>query len=402
MAEDKLIWSELRRALMTRASVSEKDATSFLNAFQTQLIEALKEDKQVKINGLGTFRLQPVAPRKSVDISTGEEITIEGYNKIIFAPEAGLRELVEKVSEASSPAEPDPIQKLGVQAEEIVDILGELGQSPEKQEEPETPEEPEIPETPEEPEIPETPEEPEEPAEAEEPEEPETPEEPEEPAEAEEPEEQKAEEPEATVIIHEKETVYVPEPVYIPEPTKEPDPEPEPEPVIIKKKESHWFRNLLIILLILLLLLACAYYFLPRPMLESWRDKALEWWPWHAQTEQVAPIEAENTEVVEDQAAFAEEEYPEFDEIVYDQLIVTERMHYASRLAWMSYRFYGDKRYWPYLYDANKDHLDNPNDIDVGTPIRVPKLTAEQRDLNNERTRKHLEFLRKRAEKAMR
>ncbi|MBQ6748810.1 MAG: HU family DNA-binding protein [Paludibacteraceae bacterium] len=374
MAEDKLIWSELRRALMTRASVSEKDATSFLNAFQTQLIEALKEDKQVKINGLGTFRLQPVAPRKSVDISTGEEITIEGYNKIIFAPEAGLRELVEKVSEASSPAEPDPIQKLGVQAEEIVDILGELGQSPEKQEEPESPEEPEIPETPEEPEE----------------------------QKAEEPEEQKAEEPEATVIIHEKETVYVPEPVYIPEPTKDPEPEPEPEPVIIKKKESHWFRNLLIILLILLLLLACAYYFLPRPMLESWRDKAFEWSPWHAQTEQVAPVEAENTEAIENQAAFAEEEYPEFDEIVYDQLIVTERMHYASRLAWMSYRFYGDKRYWPYLYDANKDHLDNPNDIDVGTPIRVPKLTAEQRDLNNERTRKHLEFLRKRAEKAMR
>ena len=32
------------------------------------------------------------------------------------------------------------------------------------------------------------------------------------------------------------------------------------------------------------------------------------------------------------------------------------------------------------LYDANKDHLTNPSKINVGTPIRVPKLTDIQRD----------------------
>ena len=86
---DKLSWSELRRALANRAGVSEKEANSFLNALSGQLVEALKSDKQVKINGLGMFKLQAVAPRKSVDVTTGEEITIEGYNKIVFAPEAG-------------------------------------------------------------------------------------------------------------------------------------------------------------------------------------------------------------------------------------------------------------------------------------------------------------------------
>ena len=33
MADNKLSWTELRRALMTRAGISEKEANSFLNAF---------------------------------------------------------------------------------------------------------------------------------------------------------------------------------------------------------------------------------------------------------------------------------------------------------------------------------------------------------------------------------
>ena len=94
MAE-KLSWTELRRSLASRAGVSEKTAGIFLNAFTAQLIAGLKSDKQVKINGLGTFKLQAVSPRKSVNVSTGEEITIAGYNKVVFTPEAGVKELVE-------------------------------------------------------------------------------------------------------------------------------------------------------------------------------------------------------------------------------------------------------------------------------------------------------------------
>lgn len=135
----------MRRALAKRAGVSEKEANTFLGAFNAQLIEALKQDKQVKVNGLGMFKLQAVAPRKSVNVTTGEQITIEGYNKLSFVPEAGVKELVEsgKVETQKSKVEsneaPDPLKKLGAQAEEIVDILGELGQpvhepEPEKQE----------------------------------------------------------------------------------------------------------------------------------------------------------------------------------------------------------------------------------------------------------------------------
>ena len=140
MAENKLSWTELRRALAKRAGVSEKTAGTFLNSFAAQLIEALKQDKQVKINGLGTFKLQAVAPRKSVNVKTGEEIVIEGYNKVVFAPEVGMKEMVEGRQPSVVSDQPveaiDPIKKLGEQAEEIVGILAEIEQTkPEVEEE---------------------------------------------------------------------------------------------------------------------------------------------------------------------------------------------------------------------------------------------------------------------------
>ena len=127
MAE-KLSWTDLRRVLAKRAGVSEKEANAFLSALTDELVVALKEDKQVKINGLGMFKLQAVAPRKSVNVVTGEEFTLEGYNKMVFLPEAGVKELIEGLETENAAS--DPIKKLGSQAEEIVDILGELGQSP--------------------------------------------------------------------------------------------------------------------------------------------------------------------------------------------------------------------------------------------------------------------------------
>ena len=78
-----------------------------------------------------------------------------------------------------------------------------------------------------------------------------------------------------------------------------------------------------------------------------------------------------------------------------------EHINEGSRLAWLSKRYYGAKVYWPYLYDANKDHLTDPNMIVVGTPIRIPKLTKEQLDTTNTATIATLEQLLYNAEAAM-
>ena len=340
MAE-KLSWTELRRALAARTGVSEKEAGAFLNAFSGQLTEALKSDKQVKVNGLGTFKLQAVAPRKSVNVSTGEEITIEGYNKIVFAPEAGVKELVEsgKQKEVKT-SEIDPRKKLGAQAEEIVDLLGDLGQSPKEEPKPE----PVIEEAEPQPEI---------------------------------------EEPQPVVEDPQSETI-----IEEPQPVVE---EPKPE-----KKKNHFFRDVLICFIILLLLLFGAYFFF-RAQLSNWIDQLVQQ-PEPQSTTVVVEEPAPDPIVVEEPVA----QDPMVQKLHYAGWITEEPMHQDSRLAWMAKRYYGAKIYWPYLFDTNRDRLSNPNRILVGTPIRVPELTAEQKDTTNAQTMADIEMLRKEAEAAMR
>lgn len=359
--------------MAVRAGVSEKTAGAFLNGLVNQLINGLKSDKQVKINGLGTFKLQAVAPRKSVNVSTGEEIIIEGYNKIVFSPEAGLKELVESHQPSDVSLQPlvfsdqpnegdfpiDPIKKLGEQADEIVGLLAEI----ESIEEPKEPEEPKVV-------IPEVPE-----------------------------------------IPKEPEAVTPEEPEIIVQRPKKPE-----------KKKYHFFRDVLICVLILLLLLAGGYFFL-RSQLSGILESLLK-----AEQEQTEQVESPQIETPTPTLAEGEgeEESPsqldlipegdipqaqildEFNAISageeleepYSDLITTEPMHEGSRLTWMAKRFYGDKRFWPYLYDANRDRISNPSNIEVGTPIRVPRLTQAQLDTTNRASMEALDKLRIEAEAA--
>ena len=356
MTDAKLSWTELRRALSARAGISEKEANTFLNALNTQLTEGLKSDKQVKVNGLGTFKLQAVAPRKSVNVTTGELITLAGYNKIAFAPEAGVKELVEKshgelgeTAKALQLNEPvlDPLKKLGAQAEEIVDILGELGQSPVKAESGKKKAESKKKKAKPQPVV------------------------------------EPKEEPKAEPIA---EPVAAPEPIIEPKPVVESKPVVEPKP----KKQYHFVRDTLICVVILLMLLLVGYFFL-RSQLSTWMEEMRSVEPVTVVVEEktvAAEVEEavveEPEEVIEEQAVEPEAVEPAVvepaEEQTYTEWITIEEMHEASRLAWMAKRYYGDKIYWPYLYDANKDHIKNPSQIAVGTPIRVPKLSKAQLD----------------------
>ena len=378
---DKLSWSELRRALAQRANISEKDANTFLTAFNAQLLEALKTEKQVKINGLGTFKLQAVAPRKSVDVTTGSEITIEGYNKVSFVPEAGVKELIEKVEAGEAVEALEPIQKLGAQADEIVDILGDLGELP-KEEKAEEPVEEAAPvEEPKE----------EEPIVAE-------------PVIAEVPaEEPKEEEPVAEEPKEE-------EPV-----TEEQKEEVEPLIVLEKpaKKKNYFLRALLIFFIILLILCVVGYFFLRKQVCEWFdilkekvdkielfnkctapseeveaaaaEDELVLEVPEEA-AEQVAESKAPKAEIQKDQKAEAKPVATKKEEpkkAKYEELLLTEEITEGSRLAWISRKYYGHPDYWPYLYDANRDRINNPSNVPVGTQIRVPKLTKAQRDMTS-------------------
>lgn len=83
-------------ALAKQHNLSADDASAFVDAFFDIISSELKNGNQVKIKGLGTFKVQAVKPRESVNINTGERVLIEGHDKISFTPDTVMKELVNK------------------------------------------------------------------------------------------------------------------------------------------------------------------------------------------------------------------------------------------------------------------------------------------------------------------
>lgn len=80
--------------LTSKMGLEVAEAEAFITAMFKVVNEGLKEDKLVKIKGLGTFKLTKVSARESVDVNTGERIIIEGREKISFTPDNYMRDLV--------------------------------------------------------------------------------------------------------------------------------------------------------------------------------------------------------------------------------------------------------------------------------------------------------------------
>ena len=340
MANEKLTWLELRKAVAEYANISEQEAGQFLNALLDGVIEGLKVDKQVKIKGLGSFSLKAVAPRKSVNIATGETFTIEGYNKLTFSAESMLKESVEKRLEQPrtgavlSELNNDPLKKLGEQADEIVDILAELGQAVTKPSL-EVEEVVEVPEVSKE----------------------ETAETIEESASVE-PVEEPAEKPTAEV---EK------QPIVAPTPT--------PKPTC----KCHQWVCWVIFAALLLGIAGTGWYF---------RETIMQWWQCVQDCQQVTE-EVVVEEVVEEPVALSLADQPR----EYVNFIGIERVGQDSRLAWIAYKYYAQKDLWVFIYEANRDLIKHPSKVHPGVYIRIPELSEEYRNLYNPELRQLVDSL---------
>jgi len=90
----KFLLQDLTDQLSEQGNIKKKDAEEFVKSFFKIIEDALFQGEIVKINGFGTFKLIKVEPRKSVNVSTGQEIEIKEHFKITFTPEQTLKELV--------------------------------------------------------------------------------------------------------------------------------------------------------------------------------------------------------------------------------------------------------------------------------------------------------------------
>ena len=79
--DDKLIIEELVSRLATRQHIEQADAQAFVCSFLTLIEEGLRKDKYVRVKGFGTFKL--------IDTDLNE-------GRIVFVPEASVRDAVNK------------------------------------------------------------------------------------------------------------------------------------------------------------------------------------------------------------------------------------------------------------------------------------------------------------------
>ena len=352
MANEKITWSELRKAVAEMAGTSEQEATNFLNALVDAILVGLKEDQQVKVKGIGTFALKAMAARKSVNIATGEEFTIEGYKKLTFSAESLLKENVEKRLEIPPTIEvvkeltDDPLKKLGEQAEEIVDILADLGQAVNTTENGKVKTENGEVKT-ENGEV--------------------------EPAEEviEKPVEETTEETTEEIVEEEKPIAE--------ETTQEPTCQP--------TGKCHKWVCWLIGAIILLGIIGTGVYF---------RATLQQWWQCMQDCQPVMEVE----EVQEGSGSSEVQEVQEVQEVAladqpreYVNFIGIERVGKDSRLAWIAYKYYAQKDLWVFIYEANRDIIKHPTHVRPGQHIRIPELDEKYRNLYNPELRQLVDSL---------
>jgi nucleoid DNA-binding protein/nucleoid-associated protein YgaU len=407
MNKEKISSQEIIDLIASKALISKRAAEEFIKMMIATIEEALLAGDIVKIKNFGTFKLQWNEPRKSVNVRTGEEIILDGYHKVTFIPEASLKDLVNEpfahlepvqlddennfvISEKHENEVLDPLRTFTEQASEIKDILSEIqalsvSSKPVASEEQVKDQEQTGIEF----------------------------------------EVRKKNEP---IILDEEKVIE-----HAIEPTKIIS----EEPVLIEQEESQIIsestddkietssfleiaksknRKIWFLVLIILLLLAgtgSGLYFLYPPAKDftdstylkskksilkmsegvSITDMLNTISSWFTPETKQTPI-PETIFIPKDTSAMnSVTEKPQIDSLqylfdnprIYRKYLGSERIKPGSRLTIISKRYYGNKIFWVYIYEANKDHIPNPDNIPVGTLIRIPKVDSKLIDSTNPR-----------------
>lgn len=93
---NKVQIQDLVDSLVLNNHLSEDVSNNFVKTFFDTIVFVLQKEQNVKIKGLGTFKLVDVDTRESVDVNTGERIEIESHQKVAFTPEAALKKRINK------------------------------------------------------------------------------------------------------------------------------------------------------------------------------------------------------------------------------------------------------------------------------------------------------------------
>ena len=379
---EKITLQDLINLFGEKQSMSKKDAELFVRSLFDLIEEALATEKYVKVKGFGTFKLTEVDSRESVNVNTGERIEIQGHTKVSFTPDTTMKDLINKpfahfetvvlndgVEFEDTPVEvPDTLDDTPEVIVPVVETT-KVVEIPVPEEIPEEEVAPEIVVT-EEPEVIEEPEAVEE---------QEMVEETLVPEEAPVQEEAILEEPQPTITeVAEEEK---------PESIEE---KPSEEEVVEESKEKSINRILWgVIVVLVLIILFGAYWMFLRPTDTPEVTPAPP-----VQEEQVAtpaPIaeekpQEETLKIVQfielSEEELRKERVPSFADTLDYQIVGTQEEYTLQKgetIIRASVRFFGTKKYWPYIVKHNMDVLPDPDNIPAGIRIKIPKLVEKNK-----------------------
>ena len=405
---NRLSIQDLALILSEQTGKSTEEALRFLQEFIAVVSEGVYNDKLVKVKGLGTFKIIRVEERASVSVNSGERFVIPSHYKFTFTPDKELKELVNKpfslfdtvelneevdfsdvdVSAETSGAEeaaddsseeilPDGIPEQAIEAPQTPEP--EVKPEPAVEEEAAPQEEVEA--------------EPQSEAETETTPEPEVEAEPELKAEAETtPKEEVKAEPES-----EAETETTPEPEVEAETTPQEEAKAEPkqaEPVSSvlgykeyrRKRRRSASRKLLFPIACLFVVIVLGIVYIV--CLSGRTTVNKNWEPPMAEVGNPTPeagmnsVPADSTGVTpSDSASLAadsvvaeppvvEKNQPE--ETPKSDILALVTIKAGDRLASFAKQYYGHKFFWVYIYQYNQDIISDPNNIPIGTELRIP------------------------------
>ena len=390
--DERINQQTLIEILIEKNDLDRKTAEKFVKEFFALIEESLEKNKLVKIKGLGTFKLIDVDSRESVNINTGERFVIEGYSKISFTPDSSIRDIINK---PFAHFETVPLNE-GVVLDDTITEIGKDDLSDEILDAPfiETPEEVVVIE-----EVVEN-----------------VPVESVEPLNQPELTETLVVETQEDVIVNQAEEVIteVAEEIVTEdlEPTKIDDNEeeiqtPQEESKQAVEKESSSYKYLAAIIIVILLLCGGVVAFLYYPdIVESNQSQVSisERITISTGGDAINKVIASTTEVVADdvvvekKAEVVIEQKPEQTKAIerdasyyiitktYEPDSVnfiitgtkaTHTVGTGETLTRIALRYYGTKNMWPYIVKHNPVAIKNPDNVPLGTVIKIPELTKK-------------------------
>ena len=390
---EKITLQDIINLLCEKQGMAPKDAETFVRAMFDLIEEALTNEKYVKIKGLGTFKLTEVNSRESVHVNTGERIEIQGHSKVSFTPDTSMKELINKpfshfetvvlnegveledtVIEEEGTPESTEVSETTIKVEETT-----IGQPIVEESVVEKP----IVETPviEEPIIQES-----------------MTEEPiEENSIMDEPvmeapivEETESEVPVEPTIVEETIATEVLKSTESEESEKPITAEKEEvsTPMVPQSEEKKSSRILWAIIIALVLIILFGFYWLfMRPSTSTEIDLTV---PAKEETIASTPIEEEKQpedtlEILSHVKLSAEElrneRVPSLADTLDYQIIGTKEEYTLQKgetIIRASVKFFGSKKYWPYIVKYNMDVLKDPDNIPAGAQVKIPILTPKK------------------------